>query len=86
MMPGSLIFRSIAGAVNLSAAGTSADPVDATRTFVLLLQALLTVGAMATGLAIGALLAAAVLRVVTKARPSRPSIDRLWSLTTERRT
>jgi uncharacterized membrane protein YjjP (DUF1212 family) len=76
MMPGSLIFRSIAGAVNLSAAGTSADPVDATRTFVLLLQALLTVGAMATGLAIGALLAAAVLRVVTKARPSRPSIDR----------
>jgi uncharacterized membrane protein YjjP (DUF1212 family) len=60
MMPGSLIYRNIAGAVKLAMSGTAADPHDATAVFVLLLQAGLTIGAMAAGLMAGALVAAAL--------------------------
>jgi len=69
MMPGSLIYRSLAGAVRLSMSGQGADPLDATRAVVSLLQALLTIGAMAAGLAVGALLASGALGLT--ARPPR---------------
>jgi uncharacterized membrane protein YjjB (DUF3815 family) len=55
MMPGALIYRAIAGAVQLSRAGTSAEPALATATLAFLLQATLVVAAMAAGLLVGAL-------------------------------
>ena len=64
MMPGSFIYRSIAGAVHLSASGPAADPAQATATLVSMLQAGLTVGAMAAGLAVGALLASVAVWVI----------------------
>jgi uncharacterized membrane protein YjjP (DUF1212 family) len=72
MMPGTLIYKSIAGAAHLSAAGSKADPADATATLVAVLQASLTVGAMAAGLAAGALLASAGAWAVPAGRPERP--------------
>ena len=57
MMPGSLIYRGIAGAVKLSASPSAADPSDATAILVSLLRASLVVGAMAGGLFAGALVA-----------------------------
>lgn len=54
MMPGTLIYRAIAGALQLSQAGTSATPALAASTLALLLQAILVIGAMAAGLLVGA--------------------------------
>jgi len=56
MMPGTLIYRSIAGAARLGASGASAGPADVAAMIVPSLQALLVVGAMAAGLFMGALL------------------------------
>lgn len=65
MMPGTLIYRGIAGAVRLVQAGpASADPADATATLVLLLQAGFVIAAMAAGLSAGALAMSVVRRAV----------------------
>jgi uncharacterized membrane protein YjjP (DUF1212 family) len=72
MMPGALIYRSIAGAAKLSMAGTGANPADATATLVTLLQALLVVGAMAGGLFAGALLASPLRHLVRERRLPTP--------------
>lgn len=56
MMPGTLLYRAIAGAVQLALAEI-ADPAQATTILVLLLQASLVVSAMVAGLLLGALLA-----------------------------
>lgn len=65
MMPGTLLYRSIVGAIHVAIAGTGADPADAARTFALGLQAALVVGAMVAGLFGGALVAGIVLRLFT---------------------
>jgi uncharacterized membrane protein YjjB (DUF3815 family) len=57
MMPGVFIYQSIAGAMRLSAAGTSADPAIAAATLALSFESLFVVGAIALGLLIGARLA-----------------------------
>ena len=59
MMPGALVYRSIAGAVRLSVSASSDDPVLVTATVGLSLQAALVVGAMAAGLFAGTLAASA---------------------------
>jgi uncharacterized membrane protein YjjB (DUF3815 family) len=69
MMPGTLIYRGVAGAMKLSASGPAADPSDATATLVALLQASLVVGAMAAGLFAGALVARLVSYLPGKFRP-----------------
>lgn len=57
MMPGVFIYQSIAGAMRLSAAGTSADPAIAAATLALSFESMFVVGAIALGLLIGARLA-----------------------------
>ena len=57
MMPGVFIYQSIAGAMRLSAAGTSADPAIAAATLALSFKSVFVVGAIAIGLLIGARLA-----------------------------
>lgn len=57
MMPGTLIYRGFARAVQLSVAGNTAVPAQATAMLVILQQACLVVGAMAAGLLAGAFLA-----------------------------
>ena len=57
MMPGVFIYQSIAGAMRLSAAGTSADPAIAAATLALSFTSVSVVGAIALGLLIGARLA-----------------------------
>lgn len=57
MMPGVFIYQSMAGAMRLSAAGTAADPVLAAATLALSFKSVFVVGAMATGLLVGARLA-----------------------------
>ena len=54
MMPGVFIYESIAGAMRLAAAGSTADPALAAETLGLSFKALFVVGAMALGLVIGA--------------------------------
>ena len=54
MMPGVFIYESIAGAMRLAAAGSTADPALAAETLALSFKALFVVGAMALGLVIGA--------------------------------
>jgi uncharacterized membrane protein YjjP (DUF1212 family) len=57
MMPGVFIYQSIAGAMRLSAGGTSADPAIAAATLALSFKSVFVVGAIAIGLLIGARLA-----------------------------
>jgi uncharacterized membrane protein YjjP (DUF1212 family) len=57
MMPGVFIYQSIAGAMRLSAAGTSADAAIAAATLALSFKSVFVVGAIALGLLIGARLA-----------------------------
>jgi uncharacterized membrane protein YjjB (DUF3815 family) len=57
MMPGVFIYQSLAGAMRLSAAGTSADPAIAAATLALSFKSVFVVGAIALGLLIGARLA-----------------------------
>jgi uncharacterized membrane protein YjjP (DUF1212 family) len=54
MMPGVFIYQSIAGAMRLSAAGTSADPALAAATLALSYKSVFVVGAMVLGLLVGA--------------------------------
>jgi uncharacterized membrane protein YjjP (DUF1212 family) len=61
MMPGTLIYRGIAGAARLAASGPGAGPADVAAMIVPSLQALLVVGAMAAGLFAGALAASLVM-------------------------
>lgn len=60
MMPGTLIYRCIGGAVQLSWAGMEASALELTQALVLLLQASLVVGAMVLGLLLGAGIASRV--------------------------
>ena len=75
MMPGTLLYRSFAGAVQLCWAGSTAMPTQTTAAMVLLLQACMVVGAMAAGLLFGSFVAALVragtreLRTLITARP-----------------
>jgi uncharacterized membrane protein YjjP (DUF1212 family) len=57
MMPGVFIYQSTAGAMRLSAAGTSADPALAAVTLALVCKSVFVVGAMTIGLLAGARLA-----------------------------
>jgi uncharacterized membrane protein YjjP (DUF1212 family) len=57
MMPGVFIYQSIAGAMRLSAAGTTAAPAIAAVTLALSFKSAFVVGAIAIGLLIGARLA-----------------------------
>lgn len=72
MMPGSLMYGGMAGAVRLAASAAHAEPADATATLVLLLRASLVVGAMAAGLFAGALVARAIRRL-TASRGATPA-------------
>jgi uncharacterized membrane protein YjjB (DUF3815 family) len=62
MMPGAFIYESIAGAVQLSAAGRAADPALAAVTLALFSKATLIVGAKALGLLAGARIAGLLYR------------------------
>jgi len=57
MMPGSMVYRSIAAAFRLISAGGKPDPELVTTGAVYMLQALCVVGAMAIGLLLGSKLA-----------------------------
>jgi uncharacterized membrane protein YjjP (DUF1212 family) len=57
MMPGVFIYRSIAGAIRLSAADTAVDPMLASTTLALSFQSVFVVGAITIGLLLGARLA-----------------------------
>jgi uncharacterized membrane protein YjjP (DUF1212 family) len=57
MMPGVFIYQSIAGAMRLSAAGSTADPALAAATLALSFKSVFVVGAIAIGLLLGAQLA-----------------------------
>jgi uncharacterized membrane protein YjjP (DUF1212 family) len=57
MMPGVFIYKSMAGAIRLSAAGTVVDPMLASTTLALSFKSVFVVGAIAIGLLIGARLA-----------------------------
>jgi uncharacterized membrane protein YjjP (DUF1212 family) len=74
LMPGMLIYRSIAGAVRMAKAGSSADPALAVAMLSPLVEAAFVVGAMVSGLVIGARLAS------LRQSPA----DRRASTTTER--
>jgi uncharacterized membrane protein YjjP (DUF1212 family) len=54
MMPGALIYESIAGVVQMAAQHGAADPALTAATLALLFKALFVVGAMAIGLLVGA--------------------------------
>jgi uncharacterized membrane protein YjjP (DUF1212 family) len=53
MMPGVFIYESVAGAMRLSAAGTSADPAIAAATLALAFKSVFVAGAIALGLLLG---------------------------------
>jgi uncharacterized membrane protein YjjP (DUF1212 family) len=53
MMPGVFMYQSIAGAMRLSAAGTTADPAVAAATLALSYKSVFVVGAMVIGLLVG---------------------------------
>jgi uncharacterized membrane protein YjjP (DUF1212 family) len=73
MMPGTLIYRSIAGAARLSLPGNVADPELAAGAVSQLMQATLVVGAMAAGLLLGAF-AASFMSEITRVSRDRARV------------
>jgi uncharacterized membrane protein YjjB (DUF3815 family) len=68
MMPGTLIYRSLAGAATLASAGADASADQLASTVALLLQAALVVAGMAFGLLLGAFFATLVKSAIDKLR------------------
>jgi uncharacterized membrane protein YjjB (DUF3815 family) len=78
MMPGVYIYQSIAGAMRLSAAGTSADPALAAATLALTYKSVFVVGAMVIGLLVGARLSNLASPGLNQVLQSLDDLRRYW--------